>query len=119
METLNKTKLQDEFMSSRRMIIVATIALGMGIDKADIRNVIHFNIPSSLKSYSQEIGRVGHDSQFSKWFFFLCGEDLYLREIFARGHLPSRKPVHDLMKDLCSSQNVPTEGRRDVTGLAV
>lgn len=52
MSTEAKTKLQDEFMKSDDMIMVATIAFGMGIDKGSIRNVIHFSVPQSLESYS-------------------------------------------------------------------
>jgi len=53
LETLQKTQIQNEFMKSDDLVIVATIAFGMGIDKENIRNVVHFNIPSSLESYSQ------------------------------------------------------------------
>ena len=53
LETGVKTEIQNEFMKSADLVIVATIAFGMGIDKASIRNVVHFNIPNSLESYSQ------------------------------------------------------------------
>ncbi|PQE04143.1 hypothetical protein CJF31_00003267 [Rutstroemia sp. NJR-2017a BVV2] len=103
MDTATKTKLQDTFMRSDSMIMVATIAFGMGIDKDSIRNVVHFSIPSSLESYSQEIGRSGRDGKPANCIFYVCGEDLHLRELFARGGLPSRTSVHNLLNDIFDS----------------
>ena len=105
MQSSQKTAVQDEFMASSDLIIVATIAFGMGIDKANIRNVVHFNIPSSIESYSQEIGRSGRDGLISKCVFYVCGEDLHLREIFARGELPSRQSVRSLLESIFDSTN--------------
>ncbi|KAF7887060.1 uncharacterized protein EAF02_003707 [Botrytis sinoallii] len=103
MTTEAKTKLQDDFMRSNDMIMVATIAFGMGIDKGSIRNVIHFSVPQSLESYSQEIGRSGRDGIISNCFFFICGEDLHFRELFARGDLPSLTSIRGLLNDIFDS----------------
>jgi hypothetical protein len=100
MDTVTKTQLQDDFMRNDDLIICATIAFGMGIDKANIRNVVHINIPSSLESYSQEIGRAGRDGKTSNCIFYLAAEDLHLREMFARGDLPSRQSIRGLLQEV-------------------
>lgn len=100
----DKANCQDNFMASDNLIVVATIAFGMGIDKANIRNVIHYDIPRSLEGYSQEIGRAGRDGLQSQCMLYLCAEDLHLRESFARGDLPGKDSVASLLNEIFTTR---------------
>ncbi|KAI0133883.1 ATP-dependent DNA helicase recQ [Xylariales sp. AK1849] len=104
MRTEQKTKIQDDFMSSKIPIVVATIAFGMGIDKANIRNIVHWGIPATIEEYSQQIGRAGRDGLPSHCMLYICPEDFYIRENFARGDLPSRESIRGLLKDIFSRE---------------
>lgn len=103
MKVEDKTKTQDDFMANRVQIVVATIAFGMGVDKPDIRNIVHYTLPSTVEEYSQQIGRAGRDGKSSYCMFYLCNADFGIRENFARGDLPSydrfRKLISDIFDD--------------------
>jgi len=104
METPQRTAVQERWMASDRSIVVATIAFGMGIDKANVRYVYHYNLPKSLESYSQEIGRAGRDGIKSTVEMLACPDDAPTLENFAYGDTPSHASLHSLMMELLANE---------------
>ena len=98
METDERTSVQEWWMSSDQNIVVATIAFGMGIDKADVRYVYHYNLPKSLESYSQEIGRAGRDDARAIVELFACAEDVPTLENFAYGDTPTPRALQAVVE---------------------
>ena len=91
---------QDRFMSGDVKTIVATNAFGLGIDKPDIRFVIHYNLPGSLEAYYQEAGRAGRDGEPARCILFFRLEDKRTQRYFAAGKYPRADQVRAVYQAL-------------------
>jgi ATP-dependent DNA helicase RecQ len=84
MDAKSRAHVQDSFLNEEVKVICATIAFGMGIDKPDVRVVIHYDIPKSIENYYQETGRSGRDGLEGSCFSFYAPKDIYKLEKFLR-----------------------------------
>ena len=95
-----RRRIQETFMSGEAPVVVATNAFGMGIDKPDVRMVVHYNMPGTLEAYYQEAGRAGRDGQPADCVLLHAYADRFTHEFFTEQSFPPRKVVEEVLREL-------------------
>ncbi|MBW2239254.1 MAG: RecQ family ATP-dependent DNA helicase [Deltaproteobacteria bacterium] len=100
MENEKREQIQNKFMDGTLACIVATIAFGMGIDKKDIRRIIHYDLPKSIENYSQEIGRSGRDGNPALCEVLANRDNIHILENFIYGDTPEKHSIFQLLRTI-------------------
>ncbi len=116
MTARDRDDVQARFLEGRADVIVATIAFGMGIDKPNVRTVIHTGLPGSVEGYYQEIGRAGRDGLPSRAVLLHSYGDIRTHEFFLGRDYPETPVVEEVFRAL-KNEPVPTEGLQQLVSL--
>jgi ATP-dependent DNA helicase RecQ len=111
MKSEERERVQECFMSGQTPIVAATIAFGMGIDKADIRRVIHYDLPKSIENYSQEIGRAGRDGGQARCTVLANRDGIGVLENFVYGDTPEKEAIRGLLRMIAENPQETWEAR--------
>jgi ATP-dependent DNA helicase RecQ len=107
LEPEDKRALQDDFLRGRFAAIAATNALGMGIDKSDLRYVVHVDMPGSITAYYQEVGRAGRDGQPARGILLFDPDDRRIHEHFADAAQPELRDFAALLAAVADADDPP------------
>ncbi len=98
--------IQDDFMNDNIKIIAATNAFGMGVDKKDIRTIVHYNSPGTIENYYQEIGRAGRDGKISNVYLLFDRDDVKLQKYFIKSTNPTFEEIKYIYNKICDFTNI-------------
>lgn len=101
-----RTQAQNQWLNGETQVIVATSAFGMGIDKADVRYVIHADLPHSMERYYQEMGRAGRDGKKSYSILLWNDDDLFVYENITQNTYPEKKIITSIYQILCNKYQI-------------
>jgi ATP-dependent DNA helicase RecQ len=96
LNAIERRKVQEDFINDEIRVICATNAFGMGIDKKDIRLIIHFNMPGSIENYYQEIGRAGRDNKDSYIHLLYADNDINIQNYFISNSHPTKELIQNI-----------------------
>ena len=105
MEMEDRIAVQEAFMGNEISVVVATNAFGMGVDKEDVRSIIHWDFSSTIEGYYQEIGRAGRDGKLSKVILLYRDIDRKVHEFFIQSSYPEKKDIEEVWAILLEKQS--------------
>jgi ATP-dependent DNA helicase RecQ len=113
LDPIIRKKIQEDFIEDRAPVIIATNAFGMGIDKKDIRLVIHYNIPGTIENYYQEIGRAGRDGKNAYSYLLYDENDVQIHNYFISNSYPTKELIKNIYDGICDSAQIAVGNKSD------